>query len=320
MKRKVLLIITSFVFLILTFAPIQLFSQEYKWFKGNTHTHTINSDGDSPPRVVVRWYRDHGYNFLMITDHNFVTEIKYIDTDKNDDFILIYGEEVTDSYKKTPVHLNCFGTGVYVSPQKGNSVIETLQRNIDAIRKAGGVPQINHPNWHWAFNDNEMKVLKNCKLFEIFNPGCNYFGGLDTPSMEKVWDSILTAGVVMYGMAVDDMHKLATDTGKGWVMVKAKELTTEAILNALENGQFYASNGVTIDEWNVTPEKYEIKIKGKSDWKYVTRFIGEGGKLLKKDGSLNPVYRFNGTEKYVRAVVMDSNGNFAWLQPYFIKK
>ena len=25
------------------------------WFKGNTHTHSLNSDGDSSPDDVVRW-------------------------------------------------------------------------------------------------------------------------------------------------------------------------------------------------------------------------------------------------------------------------
>jgi hypothetical protein len=36
------------------------------WFKGNTHTHTLNSDGDSTSDEVVKWYRHHGYNFLSI--------------------------------------------------------------------------------------------------------------------------------------------------------------------------------------------------------------------------------------------------------------
>ena len=45
-----------------------------RWFKGNTHTHTLNSDGDSTPDDVVRWYREHGYHFLVLTDHNFLTE------------------------------------------------------------------------------------------------------------------------------------------------------------------------------------------------------------------------------------------------------
>lgn len=32
---------------------------ELRWFKRNTHTHTIESDGDSTPEVVATWYRHH---------------------------------------------------------------------------------------------------------------------------------------------------------------------------------------------------------------------------------------------------------------------
>ena len=45
-----------------------------RWFKGNTHTHTLNSDGDSTPDEVVRWYRDNRYQFLVLTDHNYLTD------------------------------------------------------------------------------------------------------------------------------------------------------------------------------------------------------------------------------------------------------
>ena len=45
-----------------------------KWFRGNTHTHSLNSDGDSPPDSLARWYRDHGYSFLFITDHETLTD------------------------------------------------------------------------------------------------------------------------------------------------------------------------------------------------------------------------------------------------------
>ncbi len=44
------------------------------WYKGNTHTHTWWSDGDSPPETVVKWYKDHGYQFLMLSDHNKLAE------------------------------------------------------------------------------------------------------------------------------------------------------------------------------------------------------------------------------------------------------
>ncbi|MBI4811592.1 MAG: hypothetical protein HY800_09190, partial [Ignavibacteriales bacterium] len=56
--------------------------QEAQWFKGNTHAHTTRSDGNEPPRRVVRWYFDHEYNFLVVTDHDKLTDIQYLDTDK----------------------------------------------------------------------------------------------------------------------------------------------------------------------------------------------------------------------------------------------
>src|SRR5690242_20312077 len=42
--------------------------------KGNIHTHTTWSDGDRPPQDVYLWFRERGYNFLAITDHNTITD------------------------------------------------------------------------------------------------------------------------------------------------------------------------------------------------------------------------------------------------------
>ena len=43
-----------------------------QWYKGNTHTHTLWSDGDAAPEWVVSWYKENGYDFLSLTDHNVV--------------------------------------------------------------------------------------------------------------------------------------------------------------------------------------------------------------------------------------------------------
>jgi hypothetical protein len=54
------------------------------WWKGNTHTHTWWSDGDRPPESVSAWYREHGYNFLVLSDHNRMQEGEFwyrIDSD-----------------------------------------------------------------------------------------------------------------------------------------------------------------------------------------------------------------------------------------------
>jgi len=41
-----------------------------RWWKGNLHTHTLWSDGDGFPDMVAAWYRDHGYHFLALSEHN----------------------------------------------------------------------------------------------------------------------------------------------------------------------------------------------------------------------------------------------------------
>jgi hypothetical protein len=41
-----------------------------RWLKGNTHTHTLWSDGDAAPEQVASWYADNGYQFLVLSDHN----------------------------------------------------------------------------------------------------------------------------------------------------------------------------------------------------------------------------------------------------------
>lgn len=44
------------------------------WWKGNLHTHSLWSDGDDYPEMITDWYKSHGYNFLMISDHNVFME------------------------------------------------------------------------------------------------------------------------------------------------------------------------------------------------------------------------------------------------------
>ena len=53
------------------------------WLRGNTHTHTLWSDGDAPPETAIAWYVDHDYDFLVLSDHNLVQiEETWFDVDE----------------------------------------------------------------------------------------------------------------------------------------------------------------------------------------------------------------------------------------------
>src|SRR4051812_26967133 len=45
-----------------------------KYWKGNLHTHSFWSDGDDFPEMIADWYRDKGYHFLSLSDHNVLSE------------------------------------------------------------------------------------------------------------------------------------------------------------------------------------------------------------------------------------------------------
>ena len=304
-------------------------SEPLQWYKGNTHTHTINSDGDSTPDEVVRWYKEHRYHFLVLTDHNFLTEVKGLNSifAAREQFLVINGEEVTDSFEESPIHINGLNLREVVPPQGGSDPVETVQRNVDAIRGVGGVPHINHPNFHWALTADQMRQVRNNKLVEIYNgaPSVHNHGGGGSPGLEAMWDEILSSGKLIYGIAVDDAHhfkgEFAPDRlnpGRGWVVVRAPRLSTAAIMEGLEAGRFYASTGVSLSDLRMDDHGIEIDIQEKPTFKYTTHFIGEGGRLLSKAHGLKARYRFQGSERYVRARVVDSMGYVAWTQPVFV--
>jgi hypothetical protein len=297
-----------------------------RWLKGNTHTHTTESDGDSSPDVVTRWYREHGYQFLVLSDHNVLTAIDALAAlhGKDNEFLLIKGEEVTDAFDGRPVHINGLDVAEKVVPQKGSSLLDVLQRNVDEIRRVRGVPHVNHPNFRWAFSTEDLRQVRNMRLLEIFNghPQVNNLGGGGVPGLEEVWDAILSSGTLMYGIAVDDAHTFkqpgnpaVAGPGRGWVMVRAERLEARAILQALEQGQFYASTGVELSDYVATPRGMTVTVKKDAWAKYRIQFIGRGGRVLHEALDSPADYVFKGDEGYVRAKVIESNGRVAWCQP-----
>jgi hypothetical protein len=316
--------------LALVVAPFVLDAQQpapaKRWYKGNTHTHTINSDGDSSPDEVVRWYKEHGYQFLVLTDHNVLTSVEGLNAllGLDEKFLVIRGEEVTDRFGDKPIHVNGLDPERYIEPQGGTSVVDVIQRNVDAIRAAGAVPHLNHPNFGWAVTADELKQVRNNRLFEIFNghPMVNNIGGGGVPGMEEAWDAILSSGLTLYGIAVDDAHhfkrpddRTASRPGQGWVVVRAERLDAKALLAAMERGDFYSSTGVELRDYQADARTITVTVKPNNYSKYRIQFIGNGGKLLQESLASPATYAIRGDEGYVRARIVESNGLMAWTQP-----
>ena len=89
---------------------LPLFAQDInksteRWYKGNLHTHTLWSDGDAPPEMIVSWYKDHGYDFLTLSDHNILSVgEKWIPVSKNN-FNLGKLDKLKAQFGDNSVHL-----------------------------------------------------------------------------------------------------------------------------------------------------------------------------------------------------------------------
>jgi hypothetical protein len=232
-----------------------------QWFQGNTHAHTLNSDGDSTPDDVVRWYREHGYDFVFVTDHGMVTDVAPLNAlfGGGGQFLVLPAEEVTSNSKSPElhVHVNALNRKTKIDAQKGTGVRDTLQKDIDVVSAAGALAQINHPNFFWQLNAEDIASVKGATFMEFANmqPNVNSAGaGPDAPSTEEIWDEVLSRGVAIWGSQAT-MHTSSKKhaqpepgwplarPGGGWIMVHAEHLTAEEIMKSLRVGDFYASTG-----------------------------------------------------------------------------
>ena len=301
-----------------------------KWFRGNTHTHSLNSDGDSTPEDIARWYREHGYNFVVFTDHEFITPVEGLNAviGAEGKFMVINGQEVTGRFGNVPVHANGLGLMKVVRPRTGTSPLDVLQQDVAAIREAGALPQINHPNFGWALTGADLSKVEGPALLEIWNghPMVNNLGGGGVASAEAMWDEALTAGRRLFAVADDDAHHFkrlddpaAAAPNRGWVMVRSQELTQASIIDAMRRGDFYASSGVTLSDVQSTATALRVTIATTTYSKYRVQFVGAGGRVLAEVTESPAEYTFKGGDQYVRARVIESNGKMAWTQPVFVK-
>jgi hypothetical protein len=320
-----------------------------RWFRGNTHTHTLNSDGDTPAIDVARWYRTHGYQFLFVTDHEFVTDVAPLNATFAGParFLAISAQEITqrtadpahpDGVRQA--HMNALGISQVIRPLgerniANQSIASTYARNIAEVRKQGGVAQVNHPNFRWSVKLAELVDLPDSTLLEVWNghSTVNNLGGTDStgnayPSHEAVWDSLLTRGKLIFGVADDDSHHFKpenaddpdmTRPGRGWVMVRADTLTADAIVRALRRGDFYSTTGITLRMYSASPREISLEITQVSDARYHVEFVGRGGRVLAASRGVRARYAITGSEGYVRVRITDSNGRRAWTQPVMLK-
>jgi hypothetical protein len=213
------------------------FSQPGRWFKGNLHTHTTQSDGRYTPEQAIAWYRERGYDFLALSDHWVLTTGRtFLPAD---DFITITAAELHGP----TYHMLALG----LSALPDQTLADSPQALAAAVQAAGGLAFCAHPYWTGQTSA-QVAEMTGIVGLEVFNSTCAFGDGRGFSSVH--WDDLLAQGRPLHGLAVDDTHWRG-EQGQGFIMVRAEALEERAILDALRQGHFYASTGPTINDLRV---------------------------------------------------------------------
>jgi hypothetical protein len=295
------------------------------WLKGNLHTHTNLSDGDSPPLEVARWYADHGYDFLVLTDHNLrvdPTPLQRTLDREGRRLLLIPGEELTSWWEGVgrvhAIHVGGIGTTRTLGPSSGDSVVEALQMMIDRVGEGGGLAAVNHPNFWDSISAADLAGLERVSHFEVFNghPAAANQGSTRLPPLEETWDLLLSQGKRMFGFAVDDAHDFSVfgpeyrNPGRGWVAVESPRRSPGPIMSALRAGRFYSSTGPEMGRFAVRRGRLEVETRGDG----LVEFIA-GGRVVATSPGPHASHPLP-AQGYLRARLREWGGT-AWTQPAF---
>src|SRR5690606_32109412 len=179
---------------------------------------------------------------------------------------------------------NAINVQELIKPQGGTSVVDVMQNNLNQVydqRKRTGqpmFPHINHPNFGWAITVDDMKQISGERFFEVYNghPLVHNYGDSLRMGTEQMWDELLidylTKGKpLIFGLATDDAHHYVnfaieqSNPGRGFIMVRAKALTPEALIDAMERGEFYSSTGVLLEDVSFKKNRLKIEIKAEQN-------------------------------------------------------
>ncbi len=286
------------------------FDQSGKWYKGNLHTHTTVSDGLYTPEQTMALYYRMGYDFLALTDHWKLSEGGWWQN-----MLLLPGIELDTMQGHEGYHI--VGIGLEKMPKVSRGA--QPQALIDAVCDAGGRAILAHPAWSLLCPEHIARLVGLTGAEVMNGVSQSPFNG-DRADSAVLLDIAAALGQRLPFMAADDSHFYQGEQGTSWLWVNAQKLTGKAILEALDTGRFFASQG---------PRFYQLELAGDSIQVWCSPceqaiFYSDGlyrkKRVVQCPHSGYFAYKVEGNERFVRCEIVDGLGKKAWSRPYAVEE
>ena len=245
--------------------------------KGDLHSHSCRSDGERDPAAHAGHYREQGYDFLALTDHNRYYpggEIDEVYGNANTGLIRIPGEEVHSP--GSSIHIVHVGgkksvADIYVNHRQDyeNALLEYYKKvpdyvpeNLrerygqamwatDAIHEAGGLAIFPHPFWRpkgsLTFNvfDEFAAMLLKSGMFDAYE----LVGAMEQTDLNRsvaFWADLRSEGYPIKVVGSSDVHAYENCVHFPfyYTICFAEKKEADSIVNAVRSG------------WSVAVESY----------------------------------------------------------------
>ena len=301
-----------------------IFDMPGRFWRGNLHTHSTNSDGVLGPEEACQRYKDEGYDFIALTDH-FIGAFGHPITDtrlsRGNLFTTILGAELHSGAMENGElwHILAVGLPPDFAPSCTEGFVpeagqETGPEIAWRAREAGAFVAVAHPEWS-GLTTRDARSIEAAHAIEVYNHGCAV--ECDRPNGFYTLDQLLSEGRRLTLCATDDAHFAAHDHFGGWVMVKAEENDPDALLSALKAGAFYASTGPEIIRVDWSEDAVSVRCsKARS---IIVQAQGSATAAVHGDALTEatvPLKRC-AESPWLRLTVVDDQGRRAWLNPHW---
>ncbi len=299
------------------------FSRPGRFWRGNIHTHSNQSDGVLPTETVMQAYKDAGYDFLQLSEH-FIEHFNWPINDtrqfRSNNFTTLIGVELhaPETSAGELWHIVAAGLPLGFAPCGPN---ETGTQLAKRARDAGAFVGIAHPAWSQLTLEDGL-ALDSAHAVEIYNHGCAIEN--DRGDGWYLHDQLMNEGKRLSAFATDDAHFKTPDHFGGWVNVKAESLDPDELLNALKAGHYYSSQGPEIADIKLDGKEIEITCSPVDTITVVcgvSRTCVKTGKAITSASfnlaNLEQGWLLRKPSPWFRVTIIDHAGKRAWSNPYW---
>ncbi|MDE0460839.1 MAG: CehA/McbA family metallohydrolase [Caldilineaceae bacterium] len=297
------------------------FANPGRFWKGNLHTHSTRSDGTQPPQEVCRLYEQGGYDFIALTDH-FLEQYGFPVTDtrpfRSEAFTTIIGAELHSGAIENGSAWHIVAAGLpldfaHTDPEESGAQLAAR------AMQAGAFVGIAHPHWY-SLTAADVDALGPAHAVEVYNGVA-----ADANDRAESWhilDVLLDRRQRYFAYAADDAHLTDNyhDFRRGWVQVKAEELSPEALLTALKAGAFYSSTGPEIYDITCVPGE-RLSVQCSPAERIFVTGVGSAAQRAWGNGLTSAEFDLSDwSSHYCRVTVRDRRGGRAWSNPIWLEE